>query len=67
VNLSQRVLVVLAIGIAAHLVPKHGYVRLREAFVRTPALAQGALLALAAYAIRSVAAAKAEPFVYGQF
>jgi D-alanyl-lipoteichoic acid acyltransferase DltB (MBOAT superfamily) len=67
VNLSPRVVTVLAVGMAAHLVPKDWYVGLRERFVRTPAIAQGVVLALAAYAIHSVAAAKAEPFVYGQF
>jgi hypothetical protein len=67
VNLPSRVVLVLAIGFATHYVPKGWYEGLRERFVRTPALAQGIVLALAAYAIHSVAAAKAEPFVYGQF
>ncbi len=67
VNLSPRVLGVLALGMVTHFVPRDGYVALRERFVRTPAVAQGIVLALAALAIHSVAAAKAEPFVYGQF
>ncbi len=67
VNLSARVVLVLAAGGVAHFVPRDWYVRLRERFVETPAVAQGVVLALAAYAIHSVAAAKAEPFVYGQF
>ena len=67
VNLPQRVVLVLALGMVTHFVPRDWYVRLRERFVQTPAVAQGVVLALAAYAIHSVAAAKAEPFVYGQF
>jgi D-alanyl-lipoteichoic acid acyltransferase DltB (MBOAT superfamily) len=67
VNLPARVVLVLAIGMITHFVPKRVYATLREGFVRTPAVAQGVVLALAALAIHSVAAAKAEPFVYGQF
>ena len=67
VNLPPRVVGVLALGMVAHFVPRGWYAELRERFVRTPAIAQGVVLALAAYAIHSVAAAKAEPFVYGQF
>jgi hypothetical protein len=67
VNLPSRVVLVLAIGFATHFVPKRWYESLRELFVRSPAVGQGILLALAAYAIHGVAAAKAEPFVYGQF
>jgi alginate O-acetyltransferase complex protein AlgI len=67
VNLPAQVVLVLAIGMLTHLVPQRWYEALRERFVRTPAIAQGVVLALAAYAIHRVAAAKAEPFVYGQF
>jgi D-alanyl-lipoteichoic acid acyltransferase DltB (MBOAT superfamily) len=67
VNLPERVVAVLAVGMVAHFVPNDWYVAARERFVRTPAIAQGLVLALAAYAIHGVAAAKAEPFVYGQF
>jgi D-alanyl-lipoteichoic acid acyltransferase DltB (MBOAT superfamily) len=66
-NLSPRVAFVLAVGMVTHFVPDGLYASVRERFVRTPAMAQGVVLALAAYAIHSVAAAKAEPFVYGQF
>ena len=66
-NLAPRVVAVLLVGMVAHFVPSGWYVSLRDRFVRAPAIAQGALLALAAYAIHSVAAARAEPFVYGQF
>jgi len=67
VNLPAQVVLVLAIGMLTHVVPQRWYEGLRERFVRTPAIAQGVVLALAAYAIHRVAAAKAEPFVYGQF
>ncbi len=67
VNLPAQVVLVLAIGMLTHFVPQRWYEALRERFVRTPAIAQGVVLALAAYAIHRVAAAKAEPFVYGQF
>ncbi len=67
VNLPPRVVLVLAVGMAFHFVPRAWYTALRERFERSPAVAQGVVLALAAYAIHSVAAAKAEPFVYGQF
>ena len=67
VNLPLHVVAVLAVAMAAHFTPREWYLGLRERFVQTPAIAQGVVLALAAYAIHSVAAAKAEPFVYGQF
>ena len=66
-NVSPRVALVLAAGMIMHGVPTSWTDRLRERFVRTPALAQGVLLALAAYALHLTAGAKAEPFVYGQF
>jgi hypothetical protein len=61
------VVLVLAVGFATHFTPRRWYESLRELFVRSPAVGQGIALALAAYAIHGVAAAKAEPFVYGQF
>jgi D-alanyl-lipoteichoic acid acyltransferase DltB (MBOAT superfamily) len=67
VNLPAQVVVTLAVGMLAHFVPRRWYEGVRERFVVTPAVAQGVVLALAAYAIHRVAAAKAEPFVYGQF
>ena len=66
-NVSPRVALVLAAGMIMHGVPTSWTDRLRERFVRTPALAQGVLLALAAYALHLTAGAKSEPFVYGQF
>jgi D-alanyl-lipoteichoic acid acyltransferase DltB (MBOAT superfamily) len=66
-NLPSSVLVLLAVAMAAHFTPRAWYERAREAFVRAPAVGQGVVLALAALAIHHAAAAKVQPFVYGQF
>ena len=67
VNLAPKVLLVLAIGFVAHFVPKRWDDRMRDAFSKSPSIAQGILLAAAAIGIHLAAGAKAEPFVYGQF
>ncbi len=67
VNLSGRVLVVVAVAFALHLAPKAFAARIREAFVRAPAIVQGLALAGVAVGLHVIAGAKAEPFVYGQF
>src|SRR5277367_5938712 len=54
VNLSAQVVTVLGVGMAFHFLPRDWYVGLRDRFVRSPAIAQGVVLALAAYAIHSV-------------
>jgi D-alanyl-lipoteichoic acid acyltransferase DltB (MBOAT superfamily) len=66
-NLAPKVLFVLAIGLVTHFVPRRMFERLRDAFVESPAVVQGALLALCAYGLHFAAGAKAEPFIYGQF
>ena len=66
-NLSTKVLAVLALGFVTHFVPKQALARARDAFVASPALVQGLALAAAAYVLHFAAAAKAEPFIYGQF
>ena len=66
-NLPVKVLAVLAVGLVLHFVPRNWIESVREQFVRTPALVQGIVLAVAACAIHLAAGAKAEPFVYGQF
>jgi hypothetical protein len=66
-NLDVRLLAVLALGLAAHFVPEHWYLGLRQRFVRLPAMAQGFALFCAAAAIRQMASAEAVPFVYFQF
>jgi D-alanyl-lipoteichoic acid acyltransferase DltB (MBOAT superfamily) len=67
VNLTPKLVAVLLVGALTHLAPRAWYESLRDRFVRTPALAQGVVLALVAYALHRAAGAKAEPFVYGQF
>jgi hypothetical protein len=67
VNVSPRIAVLVALGLSLHLLPWPWVHAVRERFVRTPALVQGALLAATAYGLHIAAAAKAEPFVYGQF
>jgi hypothetical protein len=66
-NLSPRVLAVLAGALAVHFLPKDLVFRVRDAFVRAPAVVQGLTLAGVAMGLHAVAGAKAEPFVYGQF
>lgn len=66
-NLHPTVLVVLALGLATHLMPEQLYVRARETFIRLPAPAQGLALFLAAVALRQMASSSAVPFVYFQF
>jgi len=66
-NLSARVLSVLALGVMSHLVPASIERRMQNAFIRSPAAVQGAVLAAVAYALHFAAAAKTEPFIYGQF
>jgi D-alanyl-lipoteichoic acid acyltransferase DltB (MBOAT superfamily) len=66
-NLSARVLAVLALGFATHFVPRAIDERIRNSFVKSPALVQGVALAACAYALHFAAGAKAEPFIYGQF
>jgi alginate O-acetyltransferase complex protein AlgI len=67
VNLSREVALVLLAGFVSHYIPDSWIERMRERFVRSPALVQGVVLAIVAYAIHRVAGTKAEPFVYGQF
>src|SRR5690606_39114621 len=57
-NISGRLLTVLAIGLLTHFVPKTIYERLRAAFVASPAVVQGALLAGCAYLLHFAAGAK---------
>ncbi len=66
-NLAPRVLAVLVMAFAAHFVPRRELVRLRDRFVTSPFYVQGAALAVCAYILHFAAAAKAEPFIYGQF
>jgi D-alanyl-lipoteichoic acid acyltransferase DltB (MBOAT superfamily) len=66
-HVTPKVLPVIAVAMALHFAPRDWEARLRETFVRTPALVQGLLLAAVALALHVAATAKPEPFVYGQF
>jgi alginate O-acetyltransferase complex protein AlgI len=66
-HVTPRVVPVIAVAMALHFVPKDWEARAREAFVRTPAVVQGLVLAAAALALHLAASARPEPFVYGQF
>jgi hypothetical protein len=64
---TPRVALVILLAVGLHFVPKGWDARAREAFVRTPALVQGLVLAAVALGLHLAASAKPEPFVYGQF
>ena len=66
-HLTANVFLVLALGFALHLTPRSFIARAKAEWTRSPAVLQGALLALFAYGLHRIAGAKAEPFVYGQF
>jgi D-alanyl-lipoteichoic acid acyltransferase DltB (MBOAT superfamily) len=66
-NVSARVLAVMGVAFALHLVPPRISQRARDAFARCPAFVQGLALAAVALGLHVVSGAKAEPFVYGQF
>jgi alginate O-acetyltransferase complex protein AlgI len=67
VNLSARVVVLLLVALGLHFTPKTTMLKVRDAFVRAPAVVQGLALAGVALCLHAVAGTKAEPFVYGQF
>ena len=66
-NLPLDVVAVIALGMGLHFLPRRWDEWVREQFVRSPAVAQGVVLAAAAVGIHLAAGARAEPFVYGQF
>jgi alginate O-acetyltransferase complex protein AlgI len=66
-HVTPKVVLVLAGAAVLHGSPMEWKQRLREAFVQTPAVVQGLVLAAAAFAIHLAATAKPAPFVYGQF
>ena len=66
-NLAPKVLAVLALGLVTHFLPRRRLDGLRGLFVASPAVVQGAALALCAYLLHFASGAKTEPFIYGQF
>jgi D-alanyl-lipoteichoic acid acyltransferase DltB (MBOAT superfamily) len=66
-NLPPVVVGLLALGLAAHYVPRATYERLQAGFSALPAAAQGALLFAVAIVLHEAASTTAVPFVYFQF
>lgn len=66
-NLPAKAVLLVAIGLALHFVPKKLDERVRDYFVRAPVVAQGVVLAAAAIGLHLATGAKSEPFIYGQF
>jgi D-alanyl-lipoteichoic acid acyltransferase DltB (MBOAT superfamily) len=66
-NLAPKVLAVLALGFFTHFMPRRWFNAARDGFIASPAVVQGVALAVFAYVLHFAAAAKAEPFIYGQF
>lgn len=65
-HIAPRVVGVLGVALALHLVPRDWERGVRDAFARTSALVQGMSLAALAIVLH-LAGGRAEPFVYGQF
>jgi D-alanyl-lipoteichoic acid acyltransferase DltB (MBOAT superfamily) len=66
-HIAPRVAWVVAGAALLHAAPRTWETRVREAFVETPAVVQGLVLAALAMALHLAASVKPEPFVYGQF
>ena len=66
-NLDARVLLILSLGFASHLVPDPLYSAAKHGFCRLPTAAQAALLFGVLVLLKTVASADAVPFVYFQF
>ncbi|HEX4274302.1 MAG TPA: MBOAT family O-acyltransferase [Bryobacteraceae bacterium] len=66
-NTRPAFLIVLALGAAAHFIPKTWYEGTLANFTRTPALVQSAALTLLLVTIQRVAANGAAPFIYSRF
>lgn len=66
-NLTPHILAIVSLGFVTHFLPSSWYEAIKDLFVRSPAVVQGAALAVCAYVLHFAAGAKAEPFIYGQF
>lgn len=66
-NLTRGIVLCLAVGFVTHLLPDRAFTRMRDGFIRLPALAQGAVLFVIALVLREVASSAVVPFVYFQF
>jgi D-alanyl-lipoteichoic acid acyltransferase DltB (MBOAT superfamily) len=66
-HVAPKVLAVLTAALVLHLVPRRIEAAARDAFVEATPVLRGLVLAAAAVALHLAAAARPEPFVYGQF
>jgi len=66
-NISGSLLLVFAIGILAHYVPKKWYEFSQQMFVKAPFYAQAAALAMLVIGLQYVAQTGATPFIYNRF
>ena len=66
-QVSPTVWAVLVVGLGLHYSPRAWYARLRELFLRLPALAQGVLLAAATALLMRLASSQVVPYIYFQF
>ena len=66
-NVSAGFVIVLAVAVVSHYVPKNWYELSRDWFTRCPAYVQAAALALLVVALQYVAATGAAPFIYTRF
>jgi alginate O-acetyltransferase complex protein AlgI len=66
-NITPAFMLVLALAIAAHYVPKRWYDRSLEVYCQVPYYAQAAAIAAVAVTIRYVAGSGSAPFIYSRF
>jgi D-alanyl-lipoteichoic acid acyltransferase DltB (MBOAT superfamily) len=66
-NLPLKAVLLIALAMAFHFLPKKIDLRVRDVFIRSPVLVQGIVLAAAAMGIHVASTVKPEPFIYGQF
>ena len=66
-HVAPKVVGVVLVAAALHLVPRRFEVAARETFVDAAPVLRGVVLAAAAVLLHLAASAKPEPFVYGQF
>jgi alginate O-acetyltransferase complex protein AlgI len=66
-NVTPAFVLVLAIAVCAHYVPKNWYDRSLEIYSASPSYVQAAAMALLVIAIQYVAATGATPFIYTRF
>lgn len=66
-NLPPIVLAVLGVGLVTHFTPDDWFERMKRGFGELPAVAQGAVLFLAAVVLHEAASTQAVPFIYFQF